>query len=45
MRIVWGRGAAGAAEVIDAVLPQTGWSHRTVRTLLNRLVAKGGAAC
>ncbi len=41
MRIVWGRGAVGAAEVIEAVLPQTGWSHRTVRTLLNRLVAKG----
>ncbi len=41
MRVVWGRGLAGAAEVIDALVPRTGWSHRTVRTLLNRLVKKG----
>ena len=44
MRVVWQQGAAGAAEVIEAVLPETGWSHRTVRTLLNRLVAKGALA-
>jgi BlaI family penicillinase repressor len=41
MRVVWKSGSAGAAEVIDALVPQTGWSHRTVRTLLNRLVKKG----
>ena len=41
MRVVWQRGAVGAAEVIEAILPDTGWSHRTVRTLLNRLVKKG----
>ena len=41
MRVVWQQGRIGAAEVIAAVLPQTGWSHRTVRTLLNRLVKKG----
>src|SRR5580658_3685121 len=41
MRVVWQMGPVGAAEVIAAVLPQTGWSHRTVRTLLNRLVKKG----
>jgi BlaI family transcriptional regulator, penicillinase repressor len=41
MRVIWQRGPVGAAEVIDAVLPETGWSHRTVRTLLNRLVKKG----
>jgi BlaI family penicillinase repressor len=41
MRVVWGCGSAGAAEVIEALIPQTGWSHRTVRTLLNRLVKKG----
>jgi BlaI family transcriptional regulator, penicillinase repressor len=41
MRVVWQQAAVGAAEVIEAVLPETGWSHRTVRTLLNRLVAKG----
>jgi BlaI family penicillinase repressor len=41
MRVVWQLGAVGAAEVIEVVLPETGWSHRTVRTLLNRLVKKG----
>ncbi|HEV8000863.1 MAG TPA: BlaI/MecI/CopY family transcriptional regulator [Planctomycetaceae bacterium] len=41
MRVVWHLGAVGAAEVIEVVLPETGWSHRTVRTLLNRLVKKG----
>jgi BlaI family transcriptional regulator, penicillinase repressor len=41
MRVIWQQGAVGAAEVIEAVLPQTGWNHRTARTLLNRLVAKG----
>jgi BlaI family penicillinase repressor len=41
MRVVWQTGPVGAAEVIAAVLPQTKWSHRTVRTLLNRLVEKG----
>jgi len=41
MRVVWQRGPVGAAEVIEAVLPETGWSHRTVRPLLKRLVKKG----
>lgn len=41
MHVLWEHGSAGAAEVIEAVLPETGWSHRTVRTLLNRLVDKG----
>jgi len=41
MHVVWQRGPVGAAEVIEALLPETGWSHRTVRTLLNRLVKKG----
>jgi BlaI family transcriptional regulator, penicillinase repressor len=41
MRVVWQRGPVGAAEVIEEVLPATGWSHRTVRSLLNRLVKKG----
>ena len=41
MRVLWDRGPVGAAEVIGAIVPQTGWSHRTVRTLLNRLTDKG----
>ena len=46
MAAVWdaadaGRPGLAAAEVIDAVTPETGWSHRTTRTLLHRLVGKG----
>jgi len=41
MQAVWRLGRVGAAEVIEDVIPQTDWSHRTVRTLLNRLVDKG----
>jgi BlaI family penicillinase repressor len=41
MRVVWRKGPVGAAEVIEEVLPETGWSHRTVRSLLNRLAKKG----
>ncbi len=44
MRIVWRRRAATAGEVIEELLPETGWSHRTVRTLLGRLVDKGALA-
>lgn len=41
MQIVWQRRSATAAEVIEALVPRTGWNHRTVRTLLARLVDKG----
>ena len=41
MEVVWQRGSATAADVIDALLPETGWNHQTVRTLLARLVQKG----
>jgi BlaI family penicillinase repressor len=41
MRAVWERQPVGAADVIAALLPETGWSHRTVRTMLARLVEKG----
>ena len=44
MRILWRRRTATAAEVIEELLPETGWSHRTVRTLLGRLVEKGALA-
>ena len=40
MRAVWERQPVGAADVIAALVPDTGWSHRTVRTLLARLVEK-----
>ncbi|OWK35578.1 Transcriptional repressor, BlaI/MecI family [Fimbriiglobus ruber] len=41
MQVVWERKEATAAEVIAALTETTGWQHRTVRTLLARLVAKG----
>jgi BlaI family transcriptional regulator, penicillinase repressor len=41
MQVVWRRESVGAAEVIGQILPETDWNHRTVRTLLNRLVDKG----
>ena len=41
MEIIWSRGSATAGELIDAVVPETGWNHQTVRTLLARLVQKG----
>jgi len=41
MDVVWRRGTATAAEVIDELAEPRGWSHRTIRTLLARLVEKG----
>ena len=41
MQMIWERRSATAAEVIALLSPQTGWRHRTVRTLLARLVEKG----
>jgi BlaI family penicillinase repressor len=44
MHVVWEQKAATAAEVIAALASATGWRHRTVRTLLARLVEKGALA-
>jgi len=44
MEVIWSRKAATAAEVIARLSPVTGWRHRTVRTLLGRLVDKGALA-
>ena len=41
MQVIWDRKTATAAEVIAALAPLTGWQHRTIRTLLARLVDKG----
>lgn len=41
MECVWSRGQATAADVIDALAEERGWNHRTIRTLLGRLVEKG----
>lgn len=44
MQVVWDRQQATAAEVIAALSGETGWSHRTIRTLLARLVEKNALA-
>ncbi len=41
MEIIWSRGSATASDLIDALVPETGWNHQTIRTLLARLVQKG----
>lgn len=41
MQVIWERRSATAAEAIALLSPQTGWQHRTIRTLLARLVEKG----
>lgn len=40
MSALWRRAPQGAAEVAEAVTAE-GWSDRTVKTMLSRLVAKG----
>lgn len=41
MEVVWRRGTAVAADVIEDLAAPKGWNHRTIRTLLARLVEKG----
>ena len=41
MEAVWEAGSSTAAQVIDKLSTTHPWNHRTVRTLLARLVEKG----
>jgi len=41
MAVVWEAGVATAADVIASLSESHDWSHRTIRTLLARLVDKG----
>lgn len=41
MHVIWENDRVTAQEVIDAVVPETGWNPNTVRTLLIRLTEKG----
>ena len=43
MKVLWDSGQAAARDV-HAALPESGWSDRTVKTMLSRLVAKGAVA-
>ena len=40
MEVVWQGSPITAAEIIVELAEPTGWNHRTIRTLLNRLVRK-----
>jgi predicted transcriptional regulator len=44
MEVLWDQAPLGAAEVAERVGPDRGWSDRTVKTLLSRLLAKGALA-
>jgi len=41
MHILWNRGRLSSNEVVAEIVPATGWSPNTVRTLLGRLTDKG----
>lgn len=41
MQAVWNGAPIGASEIVEQLVPETGWNHRTIRTMLNRLVSKG----
>ena len=41
MEVLWRMQSAAAADVIDELADARDWNHRTVRTLLTRLVGKG----
>ena len=44
MEVLWGSSPIAATEVAATLAPRTGWSVRTVKTLLSRLVEKGAAS-
>ena len=41
MHILWNRGRLSSNEIVAEIVPATGWSPNTVRTLLGRLADKG----
>ncbi len=41
MEVLWQQAPLGAADVAARIDPARGWSGRTVKTLLSRLLAKG----
>jgi predicted transcriptional regulator len=44
MEVLWEEAPLAAADVADRVDPERGWSARTVKTLLSRLLSKGAIA-
>lgn len=41
MDVTWVKSPATASEIVDRLSPHTDWNHRTIKTMLNRLVKKG----
>lgn len=41
MTLVWSESPLPAADIVDRLTRRRGWAARTIRTLLDRLVAKG----
>jgi BlaI family penicillinase repressor len=41
MNRVWAGSPVSAAEIVEDLEARTGWKSRTIRTLIDRLVAKG----
>ena len=41
MEVLWRDAPLGAAEVAERIDPDRGWSIRTIKTMLSRLLAKG----
>lgn len=41
MQVVWTGAPLTAGDVVRELSPQTKWNHRTIKTMLRRLVAKG----
>ena len=41
MEVLWARSPLSASAVIAALAADSAWNHRTIRTLLSRLVEKG----
>ena len=44
MNALWEKSPATANQIIETVGPSASWKPKTVRTLINRLVAKGAVA-
>lgn len=44
MEVLWDEAPLAASDVAERVDPERGWSMRTVKTLLSRLLAKGAIA-
>lgn len=40
MNVLWEKGSATSAQIVEALVPASGWKPKTVQTLITRLVAK-----